>query len=418
MSLAAVREAIKRLGNDQKGAIALMTAVAALPMLMVAGTAVDYIKASNYKSRLQSALDAGALAAATSTSMSDAERVEIANAVFARNWAEGTADNLTAMPKFAINKNGVVASASVGVPTSFLRIAGIKNVDVGADVDITIPEMKNAEIALVLDYSESMTETSGGKVKYIAMREAATKLMEDLKTAAKDRVKVGLVPFSHQVRVTLPKEFVKGESGPGNWTGCTQDRLYPYNLSDETPDEDDDDTKWNQSVLMDYGDCSGYAPRNLRVYALDDNLDTVSTRLNAMRPYKYTHISLGVEFGWHVLSPNAPFKDAAAYDDEKTQKYMVVLTDGLQTERAFGNGARTVRWGERNLETLCGKVKKEGIKVITIAFDLEDDATRNRLRNCATDPDENFFIAEDSADVARAFEDITKQISAQVYVSR
>ena len=87
-------------------------------------------------------------------------------------------------------------------------------------------------------------------------------------------------------------------------------------------------------------------------------------------------------------------KSGVSYDDEETQKFMVVLTDGAQTEPAFGPGStRTVAQGESNLEALCTNAKAKGITMITIAYDLDDNATANRLKNCATDPDKNFFVA-------------------------
>ena len=108
-----------------------------------------------------------------------------------------------------------------------------------------------------------------------------------------------------------------------------------------------------------------------------------------------------------------------SYDDEETQKFMVVLTDGAQTEPAFGpGGTRTVAQGESNLEALCTNAKTKGITMITIAYDLDDNDTVDRLRNCATDPDKNFFVATSAAAVAGAFENIKTLITAQVFVSK
>ena len=74
--------------------------------------------------------------------------------------------------------------------------------------------------------------------------------------------------------------------------------------------------------------------------------------------------------------------------------------------------------GEANLEALCTNAKAKGITMITIAYDLDDTATRNRLKNCATDPDKNFFIATDTAAVASAFDNIKSVITAQIFVSK
>jgi hypothetical protein len=120
-----------------------------------------------------------------------------------------------------------------------------------------------------------------------------------------------------------------------------------------------------------------------------------------------------------MLSNNAPFEEGATYDDDETKKFLVVLTDGAQTEPAFGSGStRTVAQGEANLEALCTNVKAKGITVITIAYDLDDNATTNRLKNCATDPNTNFFVATDTAAVASAFDSIKSIITAEVFISK
>jgi hypothetical protein len=144
-----------------------------------------------------------------------------------------------------------------------------------------------------------------------------------------------------------------------------------------------------------------------------------------MTPYAWTHIAVGVEFGFQMLSDNPVFDDdaasynAASYDDDETKKFMVVLTDGAQTEPAFGSGStRTVAQGEANLETLCTNAKAKGITVITIAYDLDDNATTQRLKNCSTNPNTNFFVATDTAAVASAFNDIKTIITAEVFISK
>jgi hypothetical protein len=98
---------------------------------------------------------------------------------------------------------------------------------------------------------------------------------------------------------------------------------------------------------------------------------------------------------------------------------MVALTDGAQTEPAFGpNGVRNVSQGESNLEQLCAAAKASGITMITVAFDLYDVDTKNRLSGCSSDSTKYFFVAEDDAEIAKAFEEIKKQITAQVFVSK
>lgn len=415
------RQCWKRFWLTTRGDTAIIFALSLIPMLLASGMAFDYSRAIAFKTRLQSALDAGALAAAASTRLSDAERTKLATASFNENIGAFAAE-LKVRPTVTITGDKVSMSADVNYPTSFLRIVGVDAISVGNSVDVVLPGSKKAEVALALDYSRSMTEVSGGKVKYVAMREAAIKLIDDLSdNGTSKRVKFGLVPFSHQVYASLPGEDVVGGTAGKTWTGCTEDRQYPFNLTGEAPVAGNNASKWGQSMAKAHASkgCWGYAPRNLVVRPVSDDFSALKGQLQSMRPYAFTHIALGFAMGWQLLSPDGAFGNTVAYDDPDTMKVLVLLTDGRQTEPAFGPGkGRSTSQGEANLETECSNAKAKGITVITLAFDLRNAATRNRLRNCSSDPDRYFFIAEDDAQLASAFERIKATLKTAIYISK
>ena len=410
---------VRRFKANQTGTTAVTFALSVVPMLLAGGAALDYMRYSNAQTAMQAALDSGALAVAASANMSTEDRIKAGQSSFDRNIVHAGLEADMVDSQFDLDGKVVKASAHLALPSSIMQIAGIPLMNVSVATEIRIPEDKKAEITLVLDYSGSMEETSGGQVKYVAMKNAASKLISDLEAANPSKVKIGLVPFSHHVYVTLPASYVKGQGSSGTWTGCTQDRRYPYNISNSTPTSDDN-TKWGQPIAKVHSSdgCGGYAPRSLKVHPLTSDFGALRDQLDDMRPYAWTHIALGAEFGYHMLSPNAPFTEASSFGDKDVQKIMVVLTDGRQTEPAFGDGVRSVAQGEKNLEAICANAKASGITIMTVAFDLQDGDTRSRLRDCSTDPDRHFFIAEDSGDLAGAFEDIRRQITAQVFISR
>jgi Flp pilus assembly protein TadG len=411
---------VKRFGTCQRGAVAILYALSAIPVCVAAGSAIDYVRYFAGTTELQSSLDSAALAAASTKDATNEERVALAEATFLANLQNGSLSGADVTRSFEIEDDTVVAAADMNMPTSFMRFAGVSSMELSISAEVAVPGDKKAEIALVLDYSGSMNETIAGGVKYVAMRNAAKDLISDLEAANPEKVKFGLVPFSHHVYGTFSKSHILGQSGSDTWTGCTQDRKYPYNLTDATPTADNN-TKWGQAqapVHAAWG-CNGYESNNLLMKPLTDDFSGLKSRLDIMTPYAWTHIAVGVEFGFHMLSENDTLGDAADYDDDETMKFLVVLTDGAQTEPAFGSGStRTVAQGEANLETLCTNAKAKGITVITIAYDLDDNATTQRLKNCATDPDSNFFVATDTAAVASAFNNIKTIITAEVFISK
>jgi Flp pilus assembly protein TadG len=411
---------VKRFGTSQKGSIAVFFAISAVPLFLAAGTAIDYVRYFNDTTQLQAALDAAALAAASTREATDAQRLDLAEATFVMNLEDGSLSATDVTRSFDIKDDTVVAAATMDMPTSLMQLAGFESLKLSLKAEVAVPADKKAEIALVLDYSGSMNDTIAGGVKYVAMRNAAKDLISDLEAANPAKVKFALVPFSHHVYGTFSKSHILGQSGSGSWTGCTQDRKYPYNLSDAKPTADNN-TKWGQAqapVHAAWG-CNGYTSHNLVMKPLTNNFTALKSQLDLMTPYAWTHIALGVEFGFQILTENDTFADAADYADGETEKFMVVLTDGTQTEPAFGpGGIRTVAQGESNLEALCTNAKAKGITMITIAYDLDDTTTRNRLKNCATDPVSNFFVATDTAAVASAFDNIKTIITAQVFISK
>ena len=405
---------------NSSGTIAVTYALTLVPILAAAGAAIDFARFSSMQTQMQGALDAGTLAAAAAKDKTPAQRIQIGQDTFNANVAAGFASNYKSTIAFTVTDTEVKAAASAKLPTTILAAAGLNEFDVNTTSDVNIPESKKAEIALVLDYSGSMADVAGSEVKYVAMRQAAIKLIDDVTLNNADKVKFALVPFSHNVYTTLPKSMVLGQTGSGNWTGCTQDRQYPQNRTDATPTSAAG-SKWGQPVAPDHAawGCNGYIARDLKIRPLTNDFTAVKTQLNAMVPYAYTHVALGVEFGYQVLSPNAPYSEGVSYADSGTVKYMVVLTDGAQTEPAFGPGStRTVAQGDLNLEKLCSNAKASGITMITVAFDLDDNSQTQRLKTCATNPSTDFYAANTSNDVTNAFQTITNAITATAFLSK
>lgn len=419
-----ILNALRRFTANESGNATMILALSAVPMVLAAGAAIDFGHFTSVQTHLQASLDAGALAGAAAQDATDAEREKYASDLFLADMSKGAAAGMPVSYSFKVVDKAMVASASLDVPTSFMTVAGVTKLTAVGKNQVGIGEGKKAEIALVLDYSGSMGDAIKGKVKYVAMKNAATKLVTDLSKAQPKNVKFGLVPFSHHVYTTLPGSYVVGKTG--TWTGCTQDRQYPYNLSDSTPGADDK-SKWGQPQAPDHidngcngykNDGRGYAYHGLVVRPLSDDFSGINSQLASMTPYAWTHIALGVEFGYHLLSPNQPFDQGKPYTDKTTEKFMVILTDGMQTEPGYGPSSRTVGQGENNLEKLCASAKSNNIHIVSMAFDIDDSATRQRLKNCSTDPAKDFFVLSDTADLANAFESIKQSITAQVFLSK
>ena len=166
-------------------------------------------------------------------------------------------------------------------------------------------------------------------------------------------------------------------------TDCIDDRNYPTNLTADTPDTS---TK-NSSSKFFTRTCNHFADNHLNVRPLSDNHSATAEQISKMIPHGTTHISLGMETAWHLLTPNLPY--AAKVNKDDTLKAVVLLTDGKQTSPGYGpNKTWSVSQAEANLEQQCIRMKAAGIRVVTVSFDLDDEtnsATEKRLHDCASD---------------------------------
>lgn len=421
-------EKLSAFKREKRGNVAIIFGLAFIPLVLGAGVAVDYARGVVAKNTMQSASDAAALAAASMKDATEAERIAMAQNVFDANFTPIKGVKPGALTVTFPN-GGVRVTQEATVDTMLMKLAGIDQMQLGTETEVNLPAAGKAEIALVLDYSGSMGEYLNGEKKYVTMRNAAKQLVSDIsESASNGDVKVGLVPFSHHVYTTLPGEHVVGGTAGTSWTGCTYDRKAPYNVSHDTPISGNNDTKWgniNSKPKFDVYGCNGYVNNSLYVQPLTTNTQSIQDQLDDMKPYMWTNIALGMSYGWHLLSPNAPYDQGSNYNDGQTLKAIVLLTDGRQTALSWGpNGKQTRKNGEDNLEKTCSNVKainndpnEPRFIIITVAFDLDDEDTVDRLRNCATS-NEYFYEAQDNSQLSSAFDAITKQISKEIALTK
>src|SRR5690242_11513233 len=109
--------------RNEDGGIAVAFALAAVPMIGIAGMAIDYMRASEVRSALQVEADATALASAASKdpSASNAWVTNLKSTMTDKFGGGAAIDNLTADGQWVTTSDFRV-EASADVPLTFLRI--------------------------------------------------------------------------------------------------------------------------------------------------------------------------------------------------------------------------------------------------------------------------------------------------------
>lgn len=175
------------------------------------------------------------------------------------------------------------------------------------------------------------------------------------------------------------------------------------------------------------------------IIRLTDDFDALRTAVNNMSLHLWTNIPFGTMWGWHTLSPNAPFGDGRAYGTERLKKVIIIMTDGenavgresnpnegmytgighiWQNRLGITTGTNLVRRRSMDgrldsaipgTEDLCGNMKDKDIVVYTIAVQVSA-GVKTMLQRCATNTD-HYFPVESASGIGDAFQKIASSIA-------
>lgn len=200
--LQTITECCRSFKWNKKGNVAILFGLALVPIALAIGAAADYGRGLAVRNRMADAADAAALAIGSWQGLTQEQLKQRAQQFFDANYPSsemGTAGKLNV--SFAGDDIKVEVSGTV--PTTFLKLANINSLDVGASSTVT-KRQRNIELALVLDTTGSMG--SGGKMS--AMQTAAKKMVTDLfnGNSTSDTLTVAIVPFAAAVNVGTAKK--------------------------------------------------------------------------------------------------------------------------------------------------------------------------------------------------------------------
>ena len=215
-----VARRLRSFGRDQKGAAYITVAGSIVSLVAVIGVATDSSVAYMVNNRLSAALDAGLLAAAQETadlgdqdygvrtlgsggSLDDLQTAF--ERFFAANFPDGYMGTTQVRYSLAFDSatNTVDARATAVVPTSFMQVVDIDELEVSATADV-VGSSGGMEVVLVLDVTGSMR----GGTKIEDLRDAAESLLDTLYGHSEaepvhtiSNLFVGLVPYSTTVNI-------------------------------------------------------------------------------------------------------------------------------------------------------------------------------------------------------------------------
>ena len=348
---------LNKLFRNDRGNVVMIFALALVPILAVAGTAIDISRMQSAKIQMSSLL-AQAVLASANLSYTDEPEALIEDWMKSQmsQFGYDPADlEVTVVSNIALNSKDVTATARLTMDTAVMYMFGQDRVTIEVD-STAVQSITNIEIAMVLDISSSMRGN-----RLTSLKAASTDFIDIMLTPdTLNTTSINVVPFGGTVNIgdSLFNKFAVPMSSPTTIVDPDDDdydigtnvETSPFRFTNgETCIEaiqDDYDTE--MLPLADRGQVPDFwrwwnnhpwCPEDASaVFLNSSNPTALKNHLNGMVLSDGTGMDIGTMWGLKVLSPSFRGELGGDYpgrplefDILESQKVMIVMTDGAIT---------------------------------------------------------------------------------------
>ena len=179
-----------------------------------------------------------------------------------------------------------------------------------------------------------------------------------------------------------------------------------------------------------YGPNSGCAMQQMQ--RLSTDFTSLKTTVSGLVASGETNIPIGLAWGWHSLSPNAPLADGSAYGAPNLTKIVVLMTDGDNTMSTVSDNNNSYYHGygyiwqnklgttssnaatrtsaiDSRMQLLCTNMKAKGIVIYTVGVGVST-SSKALLQACATSTDQYYDVNATGTNMDAAFSAIAGSI--------
>lgn len=417
----------RRLAACERGSVAIMFGLTAFVFVICGGIAIDVARALRVSTQLGAAADAAALAAAKKLddqNATDGDIRDAAESYFAANIQRVGVHGLSlgTLQTTPDRTNSTVNLVVEGtLETAFGKLAGVDTIVIPINTTATY-KMKKVELAMMLDVTGSM----GSNDKIGALKRAAQDVVDIVigpGPAGTSPNKVALAPYSGGVNAG---PYAAAVSNGESVDGCVFER----NGSHAYTDEPADNAGRRLRAMPDPSNPTNddYTCPSAVVLPLSNDPVQLRDTINSYHPNGWTAGHLGTAWAWYLISPRwASFwpvsSQPVAYNDDKTLKAVILMTDGqfntfpsinmdrdtLTPQQIADRKAQQTLEANDHAARLCQNMKAEKVLVFAVGFDTvpADEVT---LRGCASKI-EYFYSARNEAELRQAFSQIAGKLS-------
>jgi Flp pilus assembly protein TadG len=399
--------------------VVVIFALAILPIVGMAGAAVDYSRASSARAALQAAIDSTALMLSKDAqNLTSGQLNQKATEYFKALFNRAEVSNVAVTPVLTNPSTGNFALNVTGagtVDTSFTRVFGQQTLNISVSSQV-LWGIKKLELALALDNTGSMSSSN----KMTNLKSAAHSLLATLKKAASKPgdIKVAIIPFDTTVNIgtsykdqlwfdidSLDCNGWKSGSGCTSsnwktyWQGCVRDRASPYDVQDTAP------STAIIKTLFPVHDCGSLA----KAMPLSSDWTALNAKVDEMAPNGNTNVTIGLVWAWHALTASAPYTEGSAPSPDM-DKVIIILTDGDNTESWDNTTNKTITnvlTIDARTAAVCANIKLANIKIYSVRV-INGNATL--LKACATKP-EMYYDVQQASQLNAVFSAIAENLA-------
>jgi Flp pilus assembly protein TadG len=449
--LARILRRASSFGRANDGNVAMILALAALPLVMAIGMAIDYSRAVSARSAMQEAIDATSLMLAQDAANSTPAQLTTKaqnyfNALYSASSVtrvSGVTDVTVAATYTPNSGTGstVLVTASGNVPTDFMMLAGVSQMAINTSSTAKWGNTK-LRVALALDNTGSMAQNG----KMTALQGGATNLIDTLSATATNQgdVYISIVPFANEVNMgesafvnsgyidwtnwstfnSNLNNYTCGSSNSNrnhtmkcgtannttsNWNGCVMDR---GNQSGPSATNDDaTSVAPGTGTTMFPADQGIYCPQAVNVLSYD--WTALKQVITNMSPNGNTNQAIGLQHAWMTLLQQAPYNAPAESANYHYVKAIVLFSDGLNTQDRWYTDATSI---DNRQKLLCDNIKTTGVTIYSIQVNTSGDPQSSVLAYCAGnkpnggDPTDFYYLTS-STQVLSTFQAISTKLS-------
>jgi Flp pilus assembly protein TadG len=441
----------KRWRADERGNIAMIFALSIIPILSIAGVAIDTQMTLTQKNKVQAVIDSAVIFGSRAM-QAGASRTEVTKDVtsYVTALLKQQSNSLDCAPvalEYAEDAEDINASIFCSQPTTLSNVFGKTKMDFRVRSGSTYGIGK-VEVAFVFDVSGSMGNSGKmADLKSAALDAVDTLLPTTYDANTSDDVRLAMTSYDTMVNAGDYFKAVTNKNPIRTYTStydkesrvCTRYkkngkcRRYSTVTTTETTsktinntcvkervgsdaftDEDPGPGAWLEAAAATYNasrdrwdveTCNDIGP-----LALTDSRASLKAYINNLDDFSMTAGHMGIAWGWYLIDPkwDSVWPSASKplpYDEPDAAKAIIMMTDGAFNSY-FSNGQGN---SFDQAKKLCDAAKEEGVVIYTVAFQAPTQG-QEILNYCATSAD-HAFSPEDGQQLKDAYSMIAQSIS-------